>query len=113
MMASLFGALAPLAEIADGEAFAALAERRFGRERIVFHDDKPRRIAAVELGDCAVTLVDAGEHVVDSQPADRRSFDPDGLKLLVPLSGSVHLVGDGDVALLSPGSSCFYDPARA
>jgi AraC-like DNA-binding protein len=100
-------------EIADGSSFPRLAERVFGSIRLRFaRPEGPRRLLSRELGDFRLSLVEAGAHVSDTFDVRRRSYDPDSLKVVVPISGSIHLERPGSTTRVAAGQACLYDPTE-
>lgn len=103
-----------LVETAIGEAFPMLAQQLFGNVRLHF-DEAPvdrRRLRSMILGECRISELEAGSHIVFGDKVARASHDPDALKILIQGKGASSIEQGGRLVSFGSGLPVIYDPTR-
>lgn len=101
-------------DVADGADFPELARQLFGNVRLQFPDSpaNAKRLTSAMLGDCRVSKLEAGSHLVFGERVVHASHDPDALKLLIQVEGSSHITQGDSTVDFGDGMPVVYDPTR-
>jgi len=103
-------------DVADGDAFLSTSRmifgpitQRFARGATPFAPE----LLSVRLGVCRLSQIRAMQHLVISDRAFRRSFDPDSIKILMQRCGHSRFEQQSHTVDLKPRSAIIYDPVRS
>jgi AraC-like DNA-binding protein len=103
-----------LLERGTGRDFGRVAQNLFGNVRLDFlgGSDADSDLTSVRLGECRLSRLSAGAHLVFGEDVARHSYDPDAIKLIIQSHGLSEIVQGGRKARISRDAAIIYDPTR-
>ncbi|WP_240229399.1 AraC family transcriptional regulator [Devosia lacusdianchii] len=103
-----------LLERGTGRDFGRVAQNLFGNVRLDFlgGSDADSDLTSVRLGECRLSRLSAGAHLVFGEDVARHSYAPDAIKLIIQSRGLSEIVQGGRKALISRDAAIIYDPTR-
>ena len=107
---------APHVRVVEGKSFAATSRILFGPIIQRFQHPGPPaapKLISVRLGDCRLSEITADAHIVVGDQFQRRSFDPDYIKILMQLSGRSRFEQQSLAVDIATPAGVIYDPVRS